>query len=87
MQPMNGKAKIGLTIAGVLAILAAVFAAGGSYSSVTTHTEDKTIHEGARQKEKRIDERVKLHLRPMEVKLDQMDKKIDRLLDERRNNK
>ena len=87
MQPMNGKAKIGLTIAGVLAILAAVFTAGGSYSSVTAHTEDKAIHEGAGQKERRIDERIRLHLRPMEVKLDQMDKKIDRLLDERRDSK
>ena len=78
---VNGKTKVA---AGVIAIAAASFAAGGSYRAVMSHAEAREIHETGEQMQPRIDERVQLHLKPIEVKLDEMDKKIDRLLDERR---
>ncbi len=84
MPLLNGKTKVGLSIAGVVAIAAAIFTAGGSYRAVMSHAEVEGIHETGEQMQPRIDERVRLHLKPIEVKLDEMDKKIDRLLDDRR---
>ncbi len=84
MPPLNGKTKVGISIAAVVAMAAAIFTAGGSYRAVTSHADVEGIHETGEQMHPRIDERVRLHLNPIEVKLNEMDKKIDRLLDERR---
>ncbi len=79
--------KITLSIGAVVAILAAVFSAGASSYRLTSHVDDPEIHETGEAKTKRIDERIdariRLHLKPIEVKLEEMDDKIDRLLDER----
>ena len=79
MPVFNGNTKVALSIAGMLTLLGAVFAAGMSWSKVEAHAENTTIHESPEKKQQRIDDRIKLHLRPIDVRLESMDRKIDRI--------
>lgn len=79
MQPLNGKTQVTLTIAGVVAALSAMFSAGMAYQTLKQHTADKSVHESAKVKIERIDDRIRLHNRPIEVRLDEIDKKLEKL--------
>ena len=76
---LNGKTQVTLTVAGVLAALSAMFSAGMAYQTLEQHTADKSVHESPKAKIERIDDRIRLHNRPIEVRLDEIDKKLEKL--------
>lgn len=87
MAEFNGK-RITLTVAGVVAVLAAVFTAGINYHRVEAHVDDTVVHETPMAKTMRIDERIKFRIDPVLVQLsalqsdtDRIEKKLDRLLE------
>lgn len=77
---MNGKWKIGISLAGILSLLAVAFYSGATYSSLNHHLKRSDFHETRKQKEELIDGRIRLHLKPLEVQLDEMNKKLDLLV-------
>jgi len=79
MPALNGNTKVAVSIGFALALIAGVWTAGASWSKVEDHAKDTVIHEGAATKEQRIDRRINLHLKSIDVRLDGMDKKIDRI--------
>jgi hypothetical protein len=77
---LNGKTRMTLTIAGAIAVLAAVFTAGVSFARLDSHVDNDALHETPMEKTNRINDRINLRLRPIEVQLDEINKKIDHLL-------
>ena len=85
---VNGKTKVGLSIAGAIAILVTVFGMGVNWARIEGHIESKERHENGVEKSRRIDERIGFAVRPLEVKIDtvlirqdRLDAKLDSLLE------
>jgi TolA-binding protein len=81
----NGDVRVSIIRIGV-AILALVVAMGAAVTPallamgrVGAHIQDSQRHESASEKEARIDDRVDLHMKPIDVRLENMDEKIDEL--------
>ena len=82
-MPTNGTARLGLTVAGVLAAIGVIFSAGITYARLTIHVEDEDIHQGVTEKhqmiDKRTDERLGPRLEAIERQLMTMNQKLDSL--------
>jgi hypothetical protein len=78
---MNGKLKVTLSIAGVIAMVSMVFYVGYTWAIISTHLTDIERHQTAREKELLVDERIALHLLPLRVEIREMNKKLDILLE------
>jgi len=81
---VNGKTKLWISAAALFAVISAAFVGGATYTELRQHVEDKSKHETASEKQIRIDrsnEPLAEGIKRNERKLDELDKKINRLLE------
>jgi hypothetical protein len=79
---MNGKFKVGVSIAGILALLTITFYAGGTWTQLNNHVNRSDIHQGREIQERTIDGRIDPEIALIQLQLDEINKKLDRRLTE-----
>jgi hypothetical protein len=72
---MNGRTRLILEVAGLVVALVIGVLAGGQFlgtqsATLESHVGDRSIHEEETVKRDRIDDRIRLYLEPLNVKLE-----------------